>query len=871
MVKYIGFCRPLRKKVEFEVSDVISYDTARGVKWGIKGKYNNYNIHTYCSKEKASKLLQELPLSFDAEISYVKPTEKTYEAEELVPFPFQHLQLEEINHHQSDLKEAELPQLLPKHYKKDGSLDMRYGVCRKIIAQQKEAEASISEQSNLSLTYASEELVPLPLFHNTEEEVTLIDEVYEGEGLIPFPVVQPSHQNFTYSFGIKNAESEILEKFNSSPTGGEIPYLQNAEAGVETLEERENEFVTITIPKSRYYNLIFDLPEVIEVSDAKMIGEIDIKFNYVVYPDLENFLLNSPPSETTFEVEFEDWANQENLTHGTNISFKRWAKEEEKKHDNPEFLDWAQHEEESHLRRYGAEITPHRLEKLRKKFIDIKGKIETIDRCESCGQNITISTIFTPEKEILYTYYECPCGHIELWGAESNGEEFKFTGLEAEMVYRTYKGRKGPSLSATSVKQGTQRKGNDGKIWEVRKAGKSQRWYRLPRQLSAEDFDIPRFFREVKIEWETDGEDVDLPTVVTVPRGLKEEEIADWISDKYGWLVSSITLLNAENIVNPYIKLAEGIGGKFVVINDRGFNISFPNGYEVSVKFGSGNYSDNYDLSGVPNNSPLYSSTAEIAILDENDALIALSSSENDTVIGWVTPEYLSPILNAASRGDKKKLQKIIKQIRETQNERNLESEEGGYNLTLKEKRHLSLEKLALKGGIVEEFMAFSKGKISEKELLTSVGKKIQYEEDKTKRGALRTFVQELSFYGKLGFGAEFSFISKSTAGKESSAENWRRLNNNIVAIFHEYNLRPFYDYEILRIYQDKDGVERLDTKNWHLTRILTGPNFYRGRTGEYYYVGAGGLDKIEVINKYGAELLPSQSTVNSAFSNKRL
>jgi len=40
--------------------------------------------------------------------------------------------------------------------------------------------------------------------------------------------------------------------------------------------------------------------------------------------------------------------------------------------------------------------------------------------------------------------------------------------------------------------------------------------------------------------WETDGENIDLPNKVEVPVDIKEEEVADWLSDKYGWLVKSL-------------------------------------------------------------------------------------------------------------------------------------------------------------------------------------------------------------------------------------------------------------------------------------------------------------------------------------------
>ena len=58
------------------------------------------------------------------------------------------------------------------------------------------------------------------------------------------------------------------------------------------------------------------------------------------------------------------------------------------------------------------------------------------------------------------------------------------------MVYRKYKGRKGPALSATSVKRGTRRRGNDGNMWEVRKSGKSQRWFKGAESFEFEAEDL---------------------------------------------------------------------------------------------------------------------------------------------------------------------------------------------------------------------------------------------------------------------------------------------------------------------------------------------------------------------------------------------
>ena len=45
------------------------------------------------------------------------------------------------------------------------------------------------------------------------------------------------------------------------------------------------------------------------------------------------------------------------------------------------------------------------------------------------------------------------------------------------------------------------------------------------------------------IKWETDGEEVDLPTEVEVGDDLlSDDEIADYLSDTYGWLVIGFAL-----------------------------------------------------------------------------------------------------------------------------------------------------------------------------------------------------------------------------------------------------------------------------------------------------------------------------------------
>jgi hypothetical protein len=57
----------------------------------------------------------------------------------------------------------------------------------------------------------------------------------------------------------------------------------------------------------------------------------------------------------SFDVEFEDWGNQEMKTHGKYVSFKDWLDEEGENHGDMTLMDWAKHEDESHDERYDVE------------------------------------------------------------------------------------------------------------------------------------------------------------------------------------------------------------------------------------------------------------------------------------------------------------------------------------------------------------------------------------------------------------------------------------------------------------------------------------------------------------------------------------
>jgi len=58
--------------------------------------------------------------------------------------------------------------------------------------------------------------------------------------------------------------------------------------------------------------------------------------------------------------------------------------------------------------------------------------------------------------------------------------------------------------------------------------------------------------KAININWETDGENVNLPTEVKIPTEIakiykkdrNDYVITDWLSDEFGWLVKSFDISN---------------------------------------------------------------------------------------------------------------------------------------------------------------------------------------------------------------------------------------------------------------------------------------------------------------------------------------
>jgi hypothetical protein len=510
MVLYKGYCRPLGKKVDFAVEDVISMNTKRGIKWRVKGKFEAHNISTFCSAEKAQELLSKLPLKMDAEIAYTPPP-NTYDAEELLPSFSNatkkadeieaeegtievHEQIQEnTNAHELELQSEKLPS---KYYKKDGSLDMRYTLCREFAAKRAESQNAVEleapytpiEPERPSDDYGgggrhrkkprrplgAEEKCDIcsegPIYEkdvNIEDydnpiqvcqscfddtftdiaaesfeaedtiTVTEIDWETDGEDIdLPTTMKVPAdleedeiadylsdqkgwlvngfvmgaesfeaaytpeqrlddytpkqlttssavtgdffEDSLKYSYGGFQAETEELGETSYAE---DVPALQRAEAGMEVEDiekaymKKEDQFMTLVVDDATLFRLAPELPAFVEMESTQLAGYTSLKFNFVENPEMEQKILSyaidvvdDKDDETEepefkegdvrnrlFNVEFDDWAEQEMLTHGKDVSFKEWADEESESHGDEEFIDWAKHEEESHDERYEAE------------------------------------------------------------------------------------------------------------------------------------------------------------------------------------------------------------------------------------------------------------------------------------------------------------------------------------------------------------------------------------------------------------------------------------------------------------------------------------------------------------------------------------
>lgn len=68
--------------------------------------------------------------------------------------------------------------------------------------------------------------------------------------------------------------------------------------------------------------------------------------------------------------------------------------------------------------------------------------------------------------------------------------------------------------------------------------------------------------RVSNIKWVTDGEDVKLPTEVEVNDDFSDDEIADYLSDTYGWLVNGFSLPMDNDDIDEFGMYVNEVEGK---------------------------------------------------------------------------------------------------------------------------------------------------------------------------------------------------------------------------------------------------------------------------------------------------------------------
>lgn len=80
----------------------------------------------------------------------------------------------------------------------------------------------------------------------------------------------------------------------------------------------------------------------------------------------------------------------------------------------------------------------------------------------------------------------------------------------------------------------------------------------------------------------------------------------------------------------------------FQVFANKGFQVTYDNGFMVSVMFGRGNYCNNRNNQYDVNRSP----DAEVAVF-RNEERIMIDGEWGDT--GWRSPEYITELMRAVS------------------------------------------------------------------------------------------------------------------------------------------------------------------------------------------------------------------------------
>ena len=75
--------------------------------------------------------------------------------------------------------------------------------------------------------------------------------------------------------------------------------------------------------------------------------------------------------------------------------------------------------------------------------------------------------------------------------------------------------------------------------------------------------------KAIDIKWDTDDQVVDLPTEVEIPEGYSEDEVADYLSDEYGYCIFNFDIddwvIECADDLRDAQDYAENNGAKFIM------------------------------------------------------------------------------------------------------------------------------------------------------------------------------------------------------------------------------------------------------------------------------------------------------------------
>lgn len=541
MVIYQGYCRHLKQKVDFTVDTVECLETKKGQKWVVKGVHEGHKITTFTNKATGESLMEQLGITreaeevvvFDAEEAVIEAPNHEDVAEEIEVFDAEEVVLE--------APKIEHEGLTSKHYRKDGTLDMRYKICREIargmkaesfesdIHDAEESEDDDDEMSSVEIKTQRDlqELAkemdaegselkkdscccgadkekpcacmftgadcsakePMCQCYKDLAEAKSAKESFDAESYnrvykaepnaiifeehIPPEVwnnMGPDAQGHYLSTrdesvliapccGVTKAELRMDEnanaECNSCCYSGDDFHRRwwankpapkvRAKLEAETVEQESLNPNTVVVPRFVYYKMMMHLPPNVSITqtddglsmiigfhnqDAQKIDALveaytpvqdgsDVEDTLVVKDDLSIVPSVYYPEESmgfdaeVFNVELQEWGEQEMKTHGKNISFKDWLDEESETHGDMPLVEWAKDEEESHDERYGAESFESPRRTWNKK-------------CDMCGSKPIYDQRYNDEWEgDLAVCEEC---FNDVYGAESFDAETRKTG-----------------------------------------------------------------------------------------------------------------------------------------------------------------------------------------------------------------------------------------------------------------------------------------------------------------------------------------------------------------------------------------------------------------------------------------------------------